>query len=87
LDTINNDNFNNLVYIRNQGHTITEAINRQLCHYAYHIGQIAFIGTVLRRGDWQSLSIPKGGSAEYNAKKFSDEKGKTHFTDEYLKKE
>jgi hypothetical protein len=75
------------IFIRNQGHSITEAINRQLAHYPYHIGQIVFIGKMLCNDKWTSLSIPKGNSKEYNARKFSKPKHKQHFTDEYLKRE
>lgn len=71
-----------IIYIRNQGHTVTEAINRQLAHYAYHIGQIVFLGKVLKGEDWQSLSISKGDSKKYNQDKFSKEKSKRHFTDD-----
>ena len=73
------------IYIRNQGHSITEAINRQLAHYPYHVGQIVFIGKMLCNDNWNSLSIPKGNSTEYNAKKFAKPKNKEHFTNEYLK--
>lgn len=62
------------VFIRNQGHTVVEAINRQLAHYPYHIGQIVFIGKMLRNDQWISLSIQKGNSKEYNADKFSKPK-------------
>ena len=72
------------IFIRNQGHTITEAINRQLAHYSYHVGQIVFIGKMLCNDNWNSLSIPKGKSKEYNADKFSKPKHKKHFTDEYI---
>ncbi|NJN77112.1 MAG: DUF1572 family protein [Saprospiraceae bacterium] len=85
LETINEDNFNQIIYIRNQGHTITEAINRQLAHYAYHVGQIVFIGRMIQDENWQSLSIPKGKSADFNAEKFAQEKKRGHFTDEFLK--
>jgi len=74
------------IYIRNQGHTITEAINRQLAHYAYHVGQIVLIGKMLKGNDWVSLSIPKGKSEEFNQKKFAKTKHKEHFTDEFLEK-
>ncbi len=84
LDSINETNWNQLIYIRNQGHTITEAINRQLAHYAYHVGQIVYLGRLIKNDAWTSLSIPKGGSKDYNANKFSQEKKKGHFTDEYL---
>ena len=62
------------------GHTVAEAINRQMAHYAYHIGQIVFIGKMVKGEDWKSLTIPRGKSAEYNATKFSEEKRKAHFT-------
>ncbi|MEO6285523.1 MAG: DUF1572 domain-containing protein [Dyadobacter sp.] len=85
LDSLNESNFNQLVYIRNQGHTVTEAINRQLAHYPYHVGQIVFIGKMVLNDQWTSLSIPRGDSGKYNADKFAKPKGKTHFTDEYIR--
>ncbi|MPR32896.1 DUF1572 domain-containing protein [Salmonirosea aquatica] len=75
----------NTVYIRNQGHTVTEAINRQLAHYAYHVGQIVFIGKMLRDNAWKSLSIPRGNSGTYNAEKFAQPLRKEHFTEEFLR--
>lgn len=86
LDSINESNFNSIVYIRNQGHTVMEAINRQLAHYSYHIGQIVFIGKMARNEQWTSLSIPRGRSNDYNQEKFSKPKREEHFTDEYIKK-
>lgn len=74
------------IYIRNQGHSVMEAINRQLAHYPYHVGQIVFLGKLAVNENWKSLSIPKGASKEFNADKFSQEKKKQHFTDELLKK-
>lgn len=85
LHGLEDSDLNSTVYIRNQGHTVVEAINRQLSHYSYHIGQIVFIGKMKSNQPWQSLSIPKGGSVEYNKDKFSKHKTNTHFTDEYLK--
>lgn len=84
IASVNENNFNQIIYIRNQGHTITEAINRQLCHYAYHIGQIVFAAKLIKGDAWESLSIPKGKSKAYNETKFSKDKNTTHFTDEYL---
>jgi hypothetical protein len=84
LDSLNESNFNQLVYIRNQGHTITEAINRQLAHYPYHVGQIVFIGKMVLNEQWTSLSIPRGDSGKYNADKFAKPRARTHFTDEYI---
>ncbi len=85
LDSINKENFNTTIYIRNQEHTIIEAFNRQLAHYAMHVGQIVYIGRMIQGSDWVSLSIPKGNSKDYNKKKFSKEKHKAHFTDDILK--
>jgi hypothetical protein len=73
------------IYIRNQGHSVMEAINRQLAHYPYHIGQIVFIGKMAAE-NWSSLSIPKGNSKTFNADKFSQPKHKENFADEALKK-
>ena len=69
------------IYIRNMGHSVLEAINRQLAHYPYHIGQIVFIAKMVCNDKWNSLSIPKGDSAIYNAEKFANPKHKEHFTD------
>ncbi|GLB50252.1 DUF1572 family protein [Neptunitalea lumnitzerae] len=84
IDSVNEDNFSQLVYIRNQGHTITEAINRQLAHYAYHVGQIVFLGKMIKDTEWESLSIPKNASKSYNAEKFNQEKKRSHFTDDEI---
>jgi len=84
LNSISEADLSKIIYIRNQGHTIMEAINRQLAHYPYHIGQIVFIGKVFCNDQWNSLSIPKGASNDYNAAKFSKPKSRTHFTDEIL---
>ncbi|MEI6411353.1 MAG: DUF1572 family protein [Bacteroidota bacterium] len=73
-----------IVYIRNQGHTVVEAVNRQLAHYAYHVGQIVYIAKMQVDQNWQSLSIPRGGSSQYNEAKFNQPKAKGHFTDEFL---
>lgn len=84
LDSVHEDNFDTPIFIRNQEHTILEAFNRQMAHYAYHIGQIVYLGRMLKGSEWQSLSIPRGKSAEYNAKKFSKPAAKEHFTQEFL---
>jgi hypothetical protein len=67
---INND-LEKVVYIRNIGQTVTDAIGRQLCHYAYHVGQIVSMGKLQAGNNWKSLSIPKGNSEKYNTDKFS----------------
>lgn len=82
LESLQPEQLNTIIYIRNEGHTVMEAINRQLAHYPYHIGQIVFSGKQLKNGDWESLSIPKNKSQSYNATKFAQEKKRQHFTDE-----
>lgn len=62
------------ISIRNQGLSVIDAINRQLAHYSYHIGQIVFIGRMICGAKWSSLSIPRGKSKEYNAEMFSKPK-------------
>ena len=83
LNSINNSNFDTKIYIRNQTHSIVEAINRQIMHYAYHIGQIVYIGKMFKDNNWISLSVPKGKSEELNHQKFSKGKHKGHFTDDF----
>lgn len=70
-----------IIYIRNEGHTVVEAINRQLAHYPYHVGQIVFLARMLAGDNWRSLSIPKGGSEAFNAERFAQEKQRKHFTE------
>ena len=82
INPLSSSDLNRIIYIRNQGHTVTEAINRQLAHYAYHIGQLVFLGKLTKGKNWESLSIPKGQSTTYNKEKFSKEKGRRHFTDD-----
>ncbi len=85
LNALKNEDLDKIIYIRNQGHSVIEAINRQLAHYPYHVGQIVFIGKMLSENGWNSLSIPKGKSRDFNTEKFSNPKQKQHFTDEFLK--
>ena len=87
LESINTSNFDTTIYIRNQGHTIVEAINRQLAHYAYHIGQMVYVARMIKSDEWKSLSIPKGASKTYNQQKFAQPKRKEHFTKEFLDKQ
>ena len=54
-----------IVTIRGEPHTVLQAINRQIAHYAQHIGQIVFLVKHLRSAEWKTLSIPRGKSEEY----------------------
>lgn len=82
LEHLTDADLERVVYIRNDGHTVVEAINRQLAHYPYHIGQMVFIAKMLKNEDWQTLSIARNKSADYNSRKFSQEKDRRHFTDD-----
>ncbi|MDA9069285.1 DUF1572 domain-containing protein [Algibacter sp.] len=82
IKPVKTQDLESIIYIRNDGHTVTEAINRQLVHYSYHIGQMVFLGKLLKVGNWQSLSIPIGDSSKYNKDKFCKDKGRRHFTDD-----
>jgi hypothetical protein len=66
LEPLTVSDFSKTVSIRGQEHTIVEAINRQLTHYAYHIGQIVLLAKHFRSTDWKTLSIPKNRSSEFN---------------------
>ena len=56
------------VKIRDQDHTVLQAIDRQMAHYAYHVGQIVYLAKHFKSTDWQSLSVPKNKSAEFSAR-------------------
>lgn len=74
IKPLKNKDLERIVYIRNESHTVADAIFRQLGHYSYHIGQLAYIGVSIKNTDWQSLSIPKGQSVQFNSEKFSKPK-------------
>ena len=63
------------VTVRGEPHTVLQAINRQVAHYAYHTGQIVFLAKHFRSSDWKTLSVPRGKSEEFNAKVRKHEKG------------
>jgi hypothetical protein len=62
LDPLQIEDLEKTVFIRSEAHTVVEAINRQLMHYAYHIGQIVFLAKPFRATSWNSLSIPRNRS-------------------------
>jgi len=86
INALSDDQLTTIVYIRNEGHTVMEAINRQLAHYPYHIGQMVFYAKMLKQSEWTSLSIPRNASNTYNAAKFSKDKSIKNFTDDELKR-
>jgi hypothetical protein len=67
LEPLTIGDFEKTVVIRGESHTIVQAINRQLTHYSYHVGQIVFLAKHFRSTEWTSLSVPRNRSAEFNA--------------------
>lgn len=71
LEPLSESDVTRTVTIRSEPHSVMQAINRQLAHYAHHAGQILFLAkhlTFVRTGKWESLSVPRGKSADLNAK-------------------
>ena len=66
LEPLTEDDFSKTVSIRGEPHSIVEAINRQLTHYAYHVGQITFLAKHFRSSEWKTLSVPRGRSDAFN---------------------
>lgn len=67
LGSLQEDDLLKIVRIRNEELTVIDAINRQLAHYPYHVGQIVYIGRMIKDQSWKNLSIPKGHSIQYNS--------------------
>jgi hypothetical protein len=68
VDGLTPDALTNTVFVRGQPLSVLEAVNRQLTHYAYHVGQIVYVARAACGPRWESLSIPRGHSASFNAK-------------------
>ncbi len=67
LESLKTEDLGKIVQIRGEDFTVVKAINRALAHVAYHIGQITFLAKHFRAGEWQTLSVPRNKSAEFNA--------------------
>ena len=78
LEPLQSADFEKQVMIRGEPHTIVQAINRQLTHYAQHIGQIVFLAKHFRSAEWQSLSIPRNRSAAFNEYLAAKPQGETN---------
>ena len=65
IEALKPDDVMRKVTIRGEPHTVLQAINRQIAHYAYHTGQIVFLAKHIRSGKWKTLSIPRGKSEDY----------------------
>ncbi|HEY3826292.1 MAG TPA: DUF1572 domain-containing protein [Bryobacteraceae bacterium] len=66
LEPLSDEDMSRTVAIRGEPHSVMQTINRQIAHYAYHCGQIVFLAKHFRSGEWKSLSVPRGKSAEFN---------------------
>lgn len=66
LEPLSEDDMTRTITIRGEAHSIMQAMNRQLGHYAYHCGQIVLLAKHYQQDKWRSLSIPRGRSAEFN---------------------
>jgi hypothetical protein len=71
IGSIREEELGHMLRIRSEAHTYIEAINRQLAHYPYHVGQMVFIAKMVTDANWKSLSIPRNQSQQFNAGKFA----------------
>lgn len=68
MEPLTDSDLTRTVYIRTEPYSVNEAIQRQLAHYAYHVGQIVFLAKHFRSAEWKSLSIPRGKSKDFDIK-------------------
>ena len=73
LQPLSDTDLERKVYIRGEPHSVMQAINRQIAHYAYHSGQIVFLAKQLKGSDWKTLSVPRNKSADFNRKVMAGE--------------
>ena len=81
INPLTEEDLSKVVFIRNEGHSVQEALLRQIAHYSYHVGQIVFLAKALKGEGWKTLSIARNASKDYNNDKFSSEKQRGFFTD------
>lgn len=73
LEPLSETDMGRTVTIRGEAHSVMQAINRQIAHYAYHCGQIVFLAKHFKAREWKSLSVPRNKSAEFNQKVLAKE--------------
>jgi uncharacterized protein DUF1572 len=73
LEPLSDSDLERTVTIRGEAHSVMQAINRQIAHYSYHVGQIVFLAKHLNASDWKSLSVPRNKSSEFNRKVMAGE--------------
>ncbi|MFD3447306.1 DUF1572 family protein [Microbacteriaceae bacterium 4G12] len=74
LNNLKENDLEKTIYIRGEAHSVIEALERQISHYSYHIGQIVYISKLLKNEEWKCLSVPRGKSNEYTEKLISKHK-------------
>lgn len=73
LDLINEENLHQTIFIRGEKHSVADAVLRQLAHYPYHIGQIVYIAKMLKNESWNTLSIARNQSKDFNHQMFQQQ--------------
>src|SRR5438874_12788834 len=73
LELLSDGDLHREVLIRSEPHSVMQAVNRQIAHYAYHCGQIVFLAKHFKANEWKSLSVPRNRSAEFNRKVLAGE--------------
>jgi Protein of unknown function (DUF1572) len=73
LEPLSDSDLERKVTIRSEPHSVMQAVNRQIAHYAYHVGQIVFVAKHFKANDWKSLSLPRNQSVEFNRRVLAGE--------------
>jgi hypothetical protein len=68
VQSLTEEDLKKIITIRSEQLTVIDALNRQMAHYPYHVGQIVYLGRMIKNKAWKNLSIPKGQSQEFNDK-------------------
>jgi Protein of unknown function (DUF1572) len=66
LQSLTEDDLLKTIHIRSEGLLVVDAINRQLAHYPYHVGQIIYVAKIITNNNWKTLSIAKSQSVQFN---------------------
>ena len=73
LEPLSDSDLERTITIRGEPHSVMQAVNRQIAHYSYHVGQMVFLAKHLNASGWKSLSVPRNKSAEFNRKVLAGE--------------
>jgi uncharacterized damage-inducible protein DinB len=73
LEPLSDEDLERTITIRGEAHSVMQAINRQIAHYSYHCGQIVFLAKHFQHARWQSLTVPRNQSAEFNRRVLAGE--------------